>query len=311
MRGSSTAGIVPAYIGICVIWGTTWLAIKVGLQFAPPITSVGARFALAGLALLAVAVLRGETRPLRALPWKLVAIMASCLFGLNYVLTYVAEQGLASGLTAILFGTMPFFTFFFRRLLLAERATGNVWIGTVLAFCGVGVISLVAGTRGALPYALAIVGAAVLAAFANVYAKRHSDVAPLTVLPPAMLLAGSVVGTVGIAWERPDIHAFLAPASLGAVLYLALVGSALAFFLNSWLLQRIDVSILNLVALIIPVIAVFVGVMFGSETVRPSELAGATLVLAGMWYALGRRAPANLVPVPAPCSSTPRKDCTQ
>jgi putative membrane protein PagO len=271
---------------MCSIWGTTWFAIKVDLRYLPPLTGVGMRFVLAGLVLLAVGALRRDLVPLRALPWRLVLVLASCLFGLNYVLTYVAEQGLASGLTAVLFGTLPFFTFFYGHYLVNERTTPRIWIGTAIAFGGVAVISLVGQTRGSWPYVLAIVAAAAVSGFANVYAKRHSHYAPLAVLGPSMLIAGVVVGIAGIAIEHPDVHRALAPGSIGSLLYLALLGSAVTFFINMWLLKHVEVWVVNFSSLIIPVIAVLVGIVFGGESFGGRELLGAAMVVAGMWFAL-------------------------
>ncbi|HEY5258297.1 MAG TPA: EamA family transporter [Candidatus Baltobacteraceae bacterium] len=285
-RRVSLVAIVGWYTFMCLIWGTTWFGIKISLLYMPPLSGVGLRFVVAGLLLLGVGALRRDLIPLRALPWKLVLVLATCLFGLNYVLTYNAERGLTSGLTAVLFGTLPFFAFFYARYLVDERATSRVWIGTILAFAGVGVISLIGESRGSWPYVLSILGSAALAGFANVYAKRHSHHAPLAILAPAMLIAGIVVGVAGIAIEHPDAHRALLPASLGALLYLSVLGSAVAFFINLWLLKHVAVWVVNFSALIIPVIAVLVGIFFAGEAFSPRELIGAAMVVAGLWFAL-------------------------
>jgi drug/metabolite transporter (DMT)-like permease len=280
------SAIVISYALMCTIWGTTWFAIKVNLQFFPPLTGVGLRFLIAGTLLLTLGALRGELIAWRALPWKLVLVLASCLFGLNYVLTYVAEGGLASGLAAVLFGTLPFFTFFYGHHLVNERTTPRIWIGTVLAFGGVAAISLVGQSRGSWPYVLAIMGAAAVSGFANVYAKRHSQYPPLAVLAPSMLIAGIVIGSIGIAFEHPTIERALAPGSILSLLYLAILGSAVTFFINLWLLKHIPVWVVNFSSLVIPVIAVFVGIVFGHEIFAPQDLLGAAMVVAGMWFAV-------------------------
>src|SRR5438270_7476932 len=128
LRSSNTARIWLAYAGMCVIWGTTWLAIKVGLHALGPLTGVGLRFLIAGSFLFAVAAVRGELRPPKDLPWRLIAVLATLLFGLNYVLTYTSETRLDSGLVAVLFGTLPFFAFGFAHTMLGERTTPRVWI---------------------------------------------------------------------------------------------------------------------------------------------------------------------------------------
>lgn len=250
---------------MCAIWGTTWLGIKVSVQYVAPSIGAGIRFTIAGLLMYAIAAAAGKIVPPRMVPWKLVIVLAAFLFGLNYILTYVAETHLSSGLTAVLFGVVPFFTFAFAHYLLGEKAGTPTVAGAVVAFCGVAIISYDTGMHGSLWYAAAIIGAALSSAFANVYAKRHSHHDPLVTLPPAMLLAGIVVGAFGVLTEPFDAQRAFAPVSLAAVLYLAVLGSAAAFFLNMWLLARISASIVGLSALIIPVIAVFVGIVFGGE----------------------------------------------
>ncbi|MDQ2872057.1 MAG: EamA family transporter [Candidatus Eremiobacteraeota bacterium] len=287
---------VLAYIFMCSIWGTTWLAIKIGLQYLPPIAGAGLRFVVAGLVLYAVAVSMRKLPVRGTMPWKLIVLLATFLFGLNYMLTYTAETRLSSGLVAVLFGVLPFFMFAMGHYLIGERTTVRTWIGALLAFAGVAVISLAGDVRGSFWFALAAIGAAASSAFANVYAKRHSDVDPIVVLPPAMLLAGVVMTILGAIVERPDVSRALLPQSIGAVLYLAVFGSGIAFFLNLWLLQRIEAWIVGLSALIIPVLAVIVGIVFGGEAFGVRELAGAAFVIAGVWIALAREKNMRIAP---------------
>jgi putative membrane protein PagO len=273
---------------MCAIWGTTWLGIKISLQYAPPITGAGLRFIIAGAAMYAVAVAMRRTAPLREMPWNLIGVLAAFLFGLNYMLTYTAETHVSSGLTAVLFGVLPFFMFGMGHYLIGERTTLITWLGALLAFAGVAVISLAADVHGSIWYALAAVAAACSSAFANVYAKRHAHHDPFITLPPSMLIAGIVVAAIGFGAEHPDVHRAFSLPSWGALLYLALAGSGIAFFLNLWLLQRIAAWIVGLSSLIIPVIAVAVGVIFGGEDFGPRDLLGAALVIAGVWIALSR-----------------------
>ncbi len=283
MRRLLTLG---AYVLMCAIWGTTWLAIRVSLHSLPPIFGAGIRFIVAGIALYSVAMFRPRSSD--AFPWKLVLVLAAFLFGLNYLLTYYSETRLDSGLVSVLFGTLPFFVFAFAALA-HEKTTPRIWIGTTIGFLGVGVISLTSQIQASPLAALAVIGAAASSAFANVYAKRHSHHDPLRTLPPAMLIAGVIMTIEGIPTEHPSLHDALAPSSIASVLYLALAGSGIAFFLNFWLLQRIEVWKVGLSSLIIPVIAVVVGIVFGGEQGSLREFLGGALVIAGMWLALSPR----------------------
>ncbi|HLX25527.1 MAG TPA: EamA family transporter [Candidatus Cybelea sp.] len=289
------AGIVAAYAAMCAIWGTTWLGIKVALKFVPPLTGVGLRFVVAGLFLYAMVAVsggalrqaQGDTR--EPFPWKLVLVLAAFLFGLNYVLTYTAETRLDSGLVAVLFGTLPFFVFAFAHFMANERTTPRIWVGAAVAFLGVAAISLGGQVRGSPLFALAAIGASIVSSYANVYAKIHSHHDPMKTLPPAMLISGVVIGAIGLATEPVSWSQVFAWPSIAATLYLGILGSSVAFFLNLWLLQRIEAWVVGLSALIIPVIAVIVGIALGGEQFSWRELLGSTLVIAGIWIALGDR----------------------
>lgn len=283
--GTVSISVVAAYAGMCLIWGTTWLGIKISLHYVPPIAGAGLRFILAGALMYAVAAATGKLVPPSRLPWNVVLVFACFLFGANYVLTYTAETRLDSGLVSVLFGTLPFFVFAMGALA-GERTTPIVWIGAAVALAGVAAISLGGQVRGSPLYALAVIGASASSAFANVYAKRHAHHDAMVTLPPAMLIAGVTLTLIGIATEPVSWRlAFSAP-SLGTILYLALLGSGIAFFLNIWVIQRIPVWIVGLSSLIIPVIALFVGAIAGGEHLGPRELLGSALVIVGIAVAL-------------------------
>src|ERR1700738_2162069 len=140
------------------IWGTTWLAIKFGLRGLPPVTGAGVRFVVAALFLWALARFVPGPRG-AAPPWRTIVILAATMFGGNYVLTYYAETGLASGLVAVLFGTLPFFLFGFGALMLGERVGVVTVAGALLALAGVATISIGSDTHGSLIYVFAALGA--------------------------------------------------------------------------------------------------------------------------------------------------------
>lgn len=283
---NSRFAVAALYCVMCLIWGTTWLAIKIGLHTIAPLTGVGLRFLLAGVLLFAVAGLRRELRPPHELPWKLIAVFAIFTFACDYSLLYLAETHVDSGLTSVLFGTLPFFTFGFARLLANESITWRAVLGCVAAFCGVAIISLGGVVHGSPLFALAAIGAAAAAAFATAYAKRAPAVSPLASLPPAMSIAGVALLCAGLLFEHSDWpHAFTG-ASLGALLYLAIAGSGIAFFCMLWLLERLPAGTIGMSSLTFPVIALTVGALFGGEHIGARELLGSVLVMCGMAIAL-------------------------
>ncbi len=285
--------IWSAYTAMCLIWGTTWLAIKISLHTIGPITGVGLRFLLAGVLLYAIAALRREVVPLRNLPWKVVGVLAALQFGAAYVLNYVAETRLDSGLVAVLFGTVPFFTFGLAHVMIGERATPRIWAGAVIAFAGVALISLSGAPGGSLIFALASVGAAGSAAYSNVYVKRYAHQAPIVTLPPSMTIGGLGVLALGLMFERTHWSDALSAPSLAALLYLAVLGSCAGFLLLMWLLPRLPASTIGLSSLIFPAIALVVGAAFGGEHITLRELMGAALIVAGLWVALARLSSRN------------------
>lgn len=291
------------YALMCLIWGTTWLAIKIGLHAMGPLTGVGLRFLIAGVLLFGVAALRRELRPLRELPWKLIAVFAAFTFAADYTLLYVAETHVDSGLTSVLFGTLPFFTFFFAWLLAKERITARVAIGSLGAFSGVAIISLGGGVHGSPLYALAPIGSAVAAAFATAYAKRVPAVSPLATLPPAMTIAGAAILTSGVFFEHTDWQQAFSGSSLAALLYLAIAGSGIAFCCMLWLLGRLPAGVIGMSSLTFPVIAITAGVFFGGEHFGGRDLIGSALVLAGMAIAL--------VPLPVRASNADRRSASR
>lgn len=280
---SPTLAVVLAYAICVLIWGTTWLAIKIQLSGMPVTFGAGVRFIAAAAILYACGAIFRPKTPRIAPPLHLVVVLAATMFGFNYVLTYLAETQLASGLVAVLFGTMPFFIFGFARVMLGERTGMREIVGALLALTGVAAISLVGETHGALVFVVDAVIAAALSGFANVYLKKYATFEPLATLPPAMLLAGLAMAGAGLATERIDWHLATMPAPLAAVAYLAACGSALAFYLNHWLLQRITPGLMGLSALMIPVMAVIVGILFGGEAFGWREILGAILVVVGVW----------------------------
>ncbi|HVA38139.1 MAG TPA: EamA family transporter [Candidatus Dormibacteraeota bacterium] len=299
--------IVAAYAGMVLIWSTTWLAIKWGLAYMPPLQGVGLRYLIAGLFVLAIARVAGARPPRGREAWRVVGVTSVALFGLNYALTYFAEEHISSGLTAVLFGTAPFWIMIFAYFLAGESLTARKVTGSLLALAGVAAISFAGTQHGTLVGVAEILAAALLAAFGNVYIKRHQEHAqPLVVIPPAMLISALTFGTLGWFLEPHDARAFAIP-SLAALGYLSLFGSGIAFLLNYMLLRRLPASTVGLSGLMIPVVAVIIGVAGAGERFTLQDAMGAALVLAGIALALagakggagGRRRPPSVETAPA------------
>jgi drug/metabolite transporter (DMT)-like permease len=279
--------LIGGFLLLTLIWGTTWAAIRIGLDGVPPFTGVAVRFAIAGTLLLALAlalgVPLGRGRHEKAL-WLANGILSFCL---SYAIIYWSEQHIPSGLAAVLFATNPLFVAVLAHFLLAgERLAAAAVAGLVLGFAGVAVIysddlSLLGGPQVRLA-ALVLLVSPLVSAVATVAIKRWGrDVHPLSLSAVPMLIASLVMGAVALIVERHR-PLVLDGRSVGALLYLAILGSAVTFTVYYWLLARVTATRLALLSYLIPIVAVAVGAALFDEPLRPRLLAGSVLVLAGV-----------------------------
>lgn len=271
------------FIALCVIWGTTWMAIKVNLSSFPPFYSAGLRFLLAGIILSLMGIIRKKTFQgdfRKYLP----AIVFGILNGIAYGLVYWGEQFISSGLTAILNASLPFFSVIFAAVFVGELITFRKVAGLITGFCGVLFLffdsSLNVFHTEQLWGQLSIIASAAIYALAGVYMKKRSTVSPFEAVTIQMLFSAFILLSVAIPLEElSSIH--LSGPTVTAFLYLALVGSALAFYLYNELILRIEVSQLSYVSMITPGIAAAVGVLFLGEQIYWRTGAGMALILMG------------------------------
>jgi len=287
---------VAAAVGLLVaIWGTTWAAIRIGLDDLPPLTSLAARFGIAGALLLALApafgVRLGASRRERGL-WL---VNGGLTFTVCYGIVYWGEQRVPSGLTALLFATFPLFVAVLGHFLLpGERLHVRGAAGTLVGFAGVAVIfsedlSRLGGPEVA-PAAALLLLAPAASAVANVAVKRFGQgIHPLSLTAVPLLGAAATVGGAAALTET-DRAVRWTPVAIGSVVYLALFGTALAFVVYFWLLDKLPATRLSLITYAVPVVAVAVGTLALDEPFTPRIAAGAALVVAGVALA-GRARP--------------------
>ena len=292
-RPPSTLLIVLAFTVVCLIWGTTWAVIAVGLRGTPPFSGVAIRFALASTLLFAVAAALGikvGTTRKEITIWFVNGILS---FTIAYGAVYWSEQWVPSGLAAILFAIYPLVVTSVGHFVLSgERLTPGEILGIVIGFAGVGVIFSedLAALGGHNVYAAALVMllSPISAAFGTIVVKRWgTDIHPLSLAGGPMAVTAVVMGAIALWLERGKSLVWNSD-TIGALLYLAICGSAVTFFLYYWLLSFIPAKRLALTAYIIPLIAVGVGLLRGEELLHPRLLAGAALVIVGVALAVHR-----------------------
>jgi drug/metabolite transporter (DMT)-like permease len=281
-------GVPVAWLTLCIVWSSTWLAIKIGLRDLPPISFVAIRFLIAIIVLMAVSIGRTRLLPLRRNDYAVLAITGFLMFAVNYTLLFWAELHVSSGLAAVLQATIPIFGMIFAHWMLPDEPLRLQKLGgAIIALGGVTVIcGRLLGFNGPLAFwgGVGVVIGAASAAFANVLVKSRS-----IQLGPAMLAAWQMIFgiapllLVGFAVDGNPARFHWTAISIFCLLYLAIIGSALTFLLLYWLLPRMSVAKLQAISLVTPPGAVMLGWSLGDETFPISSLFGAALVLAGVW----------------------------
>lgn len=278
--------IVTLYTLICLIWGSTWLAIKIGLETMPPLFAAGARFALASAVLYAYVRLSGIPIPFDRAMRKYYASVALYSFSVPFALVYWGEQHISSGLTSILFGIYPFSVALFSFLFLPdEKLNLSKIAGIVLGFAGVFVIfanDIRMNDTSAVWGMAAVVASAVMQAFSVIVIKKEGHaVSPfVTLLVPTAISAVFLLAS-SVMVEDLSALAFT-PAAIGTIIYLALIGSIVTFVSYFWLLKHMEAVILALSAFVTPIIAVTLGVVLNNEALSSQTALGALFVLAGI-----------------------------
>jgi drug/metabolite transporter (DMT)-like permease len=280
--------IVAAFTTLCVVWSSTWLAIKVGLQDLPPVSFAGLRFLIATVVLVAVSIGRVRLLPKTREEWWVLAFTGVLMFAVNYALLFWGQLHVSSGLAAVLQAMIVIFGMAFAHVMLpSEPLRWQRIAGALLSIGGVALICsrlLEYGGMMAFWGGLAITVGGAGAAFSNVLLKQRA-----LQLAPAMIAAWQMVfGTVplvgmGLAIDGNPLQFRWTAMAVFCLLYLALVGSALTFLLLYWLLPRMEINHLQTISLITPPGAVAFGWLLGGETFSLWSLVGGALVLAGVW----------------------------
>lgn len=286
-----------AFLAVCVIWGTTYLAIKVALETIPPFLLGGIRYVIAGVLLGGILVARGERLPAFG-EWGRLAWLGFLMITLGNGGVNWGEQYLASGLTAVVIATSPFWMVavdaFFPG---GERLTARKWLGLTVGFAGIVLlvwpdISLEGAETvnivlGILALQIACAGWAVSSSYTKRHALGHSVLAVAAV---QMLFGGLfmlLVGTVSGEWAALRFTG----KTTGALVYLTVAGSLIAFAAYSYALRHLPVSTVSLYTYVNPVIAVALGTLLLGEPFRLSMLAAAVIIVTGIAivrYPVGR-----------------------
>ena len=273
---------------VYIVWGSTYLAIRVVVETLPPFLSGGVRFLIAGSILYAFLAIKRGVSTMRVTRRELVScglIGTALLLGGNG-LVLVAEQQIASGLAALLIATVPLWVILLRKLTGDSVSRGTLF-GVAVGFVGIALLVLPgesatgADTTGVI---LVLIAALSWAGGSFISGKLTLPKDPFTSTAVQMMCGGlslTIAGLVTGEMVSLDIAEF-SSASLWAQLYLITIGSWLAFTAYVWLLQNAPISKVATYAYVNPVIALFLGWIILSETITPLMLVGATVIVASV-----------------------------
>ena len=284
-----------AYLVVCVVWGSTYLAIRVGVGVLPPFLFAGLRFVIAGLLLLTVALALGDSLPRRAVDWRTQAIVGVLLLAGGNAFVVWAEQYIASGIASIFVVTVALWMAFFDAIVPGGSGDLNwrVVAGLLLGFLGT---TLLVGASPAeilhadLRGPIALTCASASWSIGSVYGKRHkTETSPYVGAAIQMVVGGAataLVGTLLGEWSRWH----LTGRGVGALAYLVVFGSIIGYSAYTYALRNASATIVGTYAYVNPVIAVLLGWLLLHEPVTPRTfLAMALIIGAVVWIQLFSR----------------------
>lgn len=278
--------VVPALIVVlCLVWGSTWWAIRVCLADQPPLSSAALRFLVAGSALASAMPALRRLDPLPPPPAWLWLCTGTLSFAGSYGILYICEQTVPGGVAAVLWAIFPLLMAGSAVLVLGETLRPQQLLGFLVSFAGIVLVfvgDLGGGGPSGLGAALFLLLSPIVSAVGTTLVKKFGKGTSSLRLNRNGMLFGAVLLTTA-AWLREDPLAMAWSArGLAATLYLSLCGTALTFGVYFWLLQRVPASRLALISYVTPVLAVLLGIAVGDGTFGWPLGAGTALVVAGV-----------------------------
>ena len=286
------------WLCLCAIWGSTWLAIKLGLRDLPPLSFAGIRFAAAAVILFGIVWMKRARLPKTAGEWRLLAYTGGLTITLNYGLVFWSEQYITSGLAAVLSAMVPLFGLpMAHRYLSTERLTAPKMFGVLLGLCGVAIVcSGQLGVGGSLAFwaSVGIILAAAATAHAGVLIKAEGTQLEPSVIAGVQMAGGCIPLLIGGVLLEGNLLAFhWTPLAWAALAYLTILGSVAAFLMYYWLIRHTTVSWVMMIPLVTPLVAVVIGMVFADEAVGWHTAVGGVAIIGGVALAVLRREKAS------------------
>ncbi|MFZ1699568.1 MAG: EamA family transporter [Pyrinomonadaceae bacterium] len=285
---------ILVWLILAVIWSTTWLFIKVGLEDLPPITFAAARFLISISILFVVIKIQRIAMPNTAAQWKLLALTGFLQFSVNYSMVFWSEQYISSGLAAVLQATISVFGLLLAWIFLPdERVTPQKIIAVAVGIIGVGVIfldQLRVENWMAFAGSVGIVIGAYAAAQASILVKaKAAAIHPASLVFCQMLCGLPPILIYSLLREGNPLTFNWTGRAIFCVLYLAILGTVAAFWLYYWLLSRIESTKAMMISLVTPLLAVVIGALVLGETLPPQTFVGGLLIIGSIGLIVFRK----------------------
>jgi drug/metabolite transporter (DMT)-like permease len=277
-----------------LIWGTTWIFIKIGLADLPPIGFACSRFLLSAAIVFFIIKAQNIPMPRSASQWRLIAFTGVLQFSFNYSSVFWAEQHITSGLAAVLQATITLFGLLLAWIFLPnERITARKIVAVVLGIIGVAVIfidQLIVENWLAFAGCVAIVAGSYCAAQASILVKaKAAGIHPAALLFCQMICGLPLIILYSLIAEGNPFAFLWTWIAIVCVLYLTLVGTIAAFWLYYWLLSRIESTRAMMISLVTPLIAVVVGAVTIGERLPPQTFVGGLVIIGSIALIVFRR----------------------
>ena len=290
----SRSRFLPLYILLCLIWGSTWFVIRIGSDAGlPPFLGAAVRFAIALIFLWGWVLVKRIPLPKTTNEWRAVLLNGFLGSGISFSIVYWCSQFVPSGLEAVIFGTMPLWTIMLSHWIFgSDKLSKHKLGGVLLGIAGISVIFL--PDVGAIPnstlgwMALTLV-APFVSAVSLVFTKNYAMKVHPTALNAISISVGFVVLVIGSIFTSDFSQLEARWEHWGTILFLAIFGTVITFSGYYHLLQRASAVTMSMITLITPVVAVLSGWIVLNEELHAHTLAGAALVLVGVWLAITDR----------------------
>jgi drug/metabolite transporter (DMT)-like permease len=270
-----------AYASICLIWGSTWGAIRLLVRDVPPLRAAAARFALGAVVLLIIVALRGISPLPTAREWRALIVLGFTMMGIPYALVFWAEYRISSSMTAVLFSSTPLFVALLTPWMTRTRVPRRAVFSLLIALGGIAALFYTGLSASAymLMGGAAVIVSVLFSSWSAVYAKREiSNVNPLlsTTIQFGVSALLLFLGSLLVERDRPSDWNLT---SVLALLFLSVFGSVVAFSLYYWLLTQLEAYQVSTSNLIVPIVAIAEGALLLRERVPLLMIGAAVLVL--------------------------------